>query len=94
MQLNPSLEPIHRLTTSDEPIQEGATLTQFRVPDTGPYDVHGFASRDTLAGQAALGQILVFLDSAWNADAPEMRFPDGCAVTPTGDCDFSSMWTE
>ena len=94
VQLEPSLQTVHGLESSTEPISNGASLTQFRVPNTGPYDVHGFAARATPAGDAALGQILEFLDTAWNAEAPVMRFPVGCSVTADENCDFSGMWED
>jgi hypothetical protein len=93
-QLAPVLVPIAGLQTSDVPVTHGAALEQYKVPDTGAYDVHGFAARDTPAGEAARQQIKAFLDSAW-AGAPVMAHPSGCAdVTPDGSCDFSSMWSE
>jgi hypothetical protein len=92
VQIEPYLEPILGLASTGGAVQTGAAIEQFRVPDTGQYDVHGFAARDTLAGDAAFEQILGLLESAW-AGQPEMVHPLGCAeVTPTGDCDFSGMW--
>lgn len=90
--LEPVLEPIHGLTVLDGTATGGAAIEQFRVPDTGQYDVHGFAARETPAGEAAREQMLGFLLSAW-AGAPEMSHPSGCSeVTPDGSCDFSGMW--
>lgn len=89
--LNPTLAPIVGLEDRDEPLTGGVGLTQFRVPDTGPYDVHGFAARRTPAGVAAIGQITAFLEGAW-AGTPTMEHPAGCAVTEDGSCDFSGMW--
>jgi hypothetical protein len=89
--LAPELQAIHGLSIVDGPVSEGAALTQFRVPNTGQYDVHGFAARNTPAGDAAIGQITRFLSSAW-AGSPELAHPEGCAVTPDGSCDFSGMW--
>ena len=58
------------------------------------YDIHGFAARSTLAGDAAMEQIFAFIQSYW-AGNPEITFPEACsAVTPAGDCDFSEMWVE
>jgi hypothetical protein len=90
VQLDPSLADITGLehgTTANS----GAALTQFQVPDTGAYDVHGFAARDTPAGRAAFGQIELFLTSAWEG-TPIMTHPDGCQSTPDGTCDFSDAW--
>lgn len=90
-QLDPALYPILGLEHAEGTVTDGATITQFAVPDTGHYDVHGFAARDTPAGEAARAQILAFLQSAW-AGAPEMAFPAGCSETPGGDCDYRGMW--
>lgn len=80
---------------SAEAVEGGAAITQFRVPDSGVYDVHGFAARDTPAGAAAFEQIVEFAQSVWVEQAPRITFPEGCAeVTPAGDCDFSEVWTE
>ncbi|MFT7518941.1 MAG: hypothetical protein ACI9MC_001075 [Kiritimatiellia bacterium] len=92
VQLDPSLQDIHGLEHSSEPVHSGTALTQFRVPNTGQYDVHGFAARNTPAGHAALEQMTTFLLSAWEGE-PTMEHPKGCAdVTEKGDCDFSGMW--
>ena len=67
-------------------------LTQFKVPSTGVFDVHGFAALDTPAGEAAMGQILAFIQSYW-AGSVEIEFPEGCTqATPDGTCDFSEAW--
>lgn len=92
VQLEPLLEPIVGLESTSGVVTAGAALEQFRVPNTGQYDVHGFASRGTPASDAALEQIMGLLHSAW-AGNPEMRHPEGCAlVTPDGSCDFSDAW--
>jgi hypothetical protein len=91
VQLEPVLEPVLGLDHTDTVVTDGATLTQFWVPDTGQYDVHGFAARNTEAGEAARGQIMQFLRTSW-VGATEMEFPEGCAVTPDGSCDFRGMW--
>ena len=59
-------------------------MTQYRVGDTGVYQVHGFAAENTDAGRAAFDQIQSFLDSAW-AGAPVITVPAGC---PAMTCDF------
>ena len=88
--VGPALEPIVGLVEVDE-VQGGVGLTQYRVPDTGVYDVHGFAARSTLAGDAAMEQIFAFIRSGWDEGSPRVVFPRGCAdVTPEGDCDFSA----
>ena len=92
--LTPSLSDVHGIPTDPGPLSTGATLTQFRVPASGPYDIHGFAARETPAGAAALDQIIEYLDTAWTTSAPVMAFPEGCAITPKGDCDFSEVWSE
>ncbi len=92
--IGPALQDIPGLDAADE-VTSGAGLTQYRVPDSGVYDVHGFAARDTPAGAAAFEQIVEFALSVWEDDSPRITFPDGCAdVTPAGDCDFSDVWTE
>lgn len=91
VQIETVLEPIIGLEAVDGPVTSGAALTQFRVPDEGEYQVHGFAARNTPAGDAALGQITSFLQSAWDG-APEMAHPEGCAVTADGSCDFGESW--
>lgn len=92
IQFDPSLSEIVGLEHTSGELHEGAALEQFRVPDTGKYDVHGFAARGTPAGDAAREQITEFLLSAWQG-APLMKHPDGCAeVTSDGSCDFSELW--
>ncbi len=73
-------------------VTSGCALTQFRVPSTivGPYNVHGFAARDTIAGRAAREQIVGFIRSHW-AGAMRVTVPTACQMnTPAGSCDFSS----
>ncbi len=92
VQIDPSLEEIVELEHSEGPVLGATALEQFRVPDTGAYDVHGFAARDTPAGDAALEQILGFMSSAL-AGEPSIAHPTGCSeVTADGSCDFSGMW--
>ncbi len=80
------------LQHAEGPVQGATAIEQFRVPDTDPYAIHGFAARDTLAGQADLEQILGFVDSAL-AGEPTIEHPEGCSeVTEDGSCDFSGMW--
>ena len=91
--LEPSIRPILGVDSDEDGfVTSGAALEQFRVPFTGAYDVHGFAARDTPAGDAAREQIQAFLQNAWNGKA-SMVHPDLCTtVTATGNCDFSGMW--
>lgn len=91
-QFEPYLEPVYGLVPVDGAVTSGAVLEQFRVPDTGVYDVHGFAARDTIAGQAALAQILEILDSHW-AGAVTVSHPDICYESGlNGSCDFTQAW--
>lgn len=64
----------------------GSALTQYRVAETGAYDVHGFAGRDTPAGRAARAQIVDFVSSIWQRGSAKITVPAGC---PSGSCDFS-----
>ena len=61
-------------------------ITQYRVPDKDELDIHGFAARDTPAGNAARDQILSFLKSVYEKQ-PKITVPPGCAG---GSCDFTS----
>jgi hypothetical protein len=90
--VGPALEPIVGLSEVDE-VRGGVGMTQYRVPDTGVYDVHGFAARSTPAGDAAMEQIFTFVRSGWDDGTTLVAFPAGCAdVTPEGDCDFTSTF--
>jgi hypothetical protein len=65
---------------------DGASgITQYHVTATDPFDIHGFASRNTPAGAAARSQIASFVTSVW-AGAPQITVPAGC---PNGSCDFT-----
>lgn len=88
-QLTPLLDPIYGLEQVDGVLYEGAALEQYRVPDTGVYDVHGFAARDTVASRAAQEQLLKFLEKAWEGDRP-MQHPQLCFDEGLdGTCDFT-----
>lgn len=88
-QIEPVLDPIYGLDSVDGTVSSGAALEQFRVPDTGVYDVHGFAARDTIAADAAMEQILTFLEGAWEGDTP-MVHPGLCwDEGKDGTCDFT-----
>lgn len=94
VQLEPMLEPIVGLESTDQVVQSGATLEQFWVADTGPYDVHGFAARNTIAGDAALEQILVFAQDAWEGSTP-MAHPQLCITDGVDEtCDFRAQTSE
>lgn len=85
MQVGVPLHPIEGLADADH-VTGASGMTQFQVGDTGLYDVHGFAARDTMAGRAAFDQIQRFLDSAW-AGTPEITTPAGC---PASGCVFAA----
>ncbi len=79
------LQPIVGIDTADE-VTEGSGLTQFRTPETGTYQIHGFANRDTPAGVAAREQIFAFLQSAWAGES-HIDPPPSC---PASGCDFAA----
>ncbi len=79
------LQAIPGVETADD-VVEGCGLTQFRTPETGTFQVHGFANRPTPAGDAAREQILAFLQSAWAGESHIVP-PPSC---PTSGCDFAS----
>lgn len=78
-QVGVPLRPIEGATVASH-VTGASGMTQYQVGDTGIYDVHGFAARDTAAGRAAFDQIQSFLDSAW-AGTPEIAVPAGCPAT-------------
>src|SRR5690606_1530557 len=79
------LEPIAGVEPAAAEVVESSAITQFRSPDTEELDVHGFANRDTRAGEAARAQIFEFLQSAW---AGESVIAPPAACPPSG-CDFA-----
>jgi hypothetical protein len=87
VQFEPYLQPVVGLSSTAGSVTSGAALEQFRVPETGQYDVHGFAALDTPAAEAAMDQILGLLNSAW-AGQPEMSHPIACE----GPCDYIDAW--
>lgn len=90
--VGPSLEPIVGIDDVDS-VVDGVGLTQYRVPDTDVYAVHGFAARETPAGAAAMEQIFTFVRAGWDEGATRVEFPEGCAtVTRDGSCDFTGVW--
>lgn len=91
--VGPALRDIPALTSAaNDEVINGIGITQYRVPDTEPLHIHGFAARDTPAGAAAMEQIFGFMHSGWEGDAL-IQFPDGCAsVTADGSCDFTGVW--
>lgn len=80
------LSPIAGLSEGSEAVGRSA-VTQYRVRDTGPFEVHGFAGRDTPAGAAAREQIRAFLASIYEG-APKITVPAGCE---NASCDFSQL---
>lgn len=92
-QVGPPLRPIESVEAAeDDLVIDGVGITQYAVPDEGPFQVHGFAARDTLAGEAAMEQIFGFMRSGWAGEA-RIEFPEGCsAVTEDGSCDFTDAW--
>lgn len=82
---------LHEIDSVDS-VSGGVGFTQFRVPDTGVFDVHGFAGKDSPAGDAAMQQIFDFARAAW-AGSPEIVPPPLCADwTDDGSCDFVDAW--
>ncbi len=84
-QVGEVLAPVPGLAKSPGPLENATGLTQFRVDGTGLLDAHGFAARDTPAGDAARAQIRTFLRATLDG-APRVAVPDGCAG---GSCDFT-----
>jgi hypothetical protein len=92
--VGPALDPIVGLEEVDS-VVDGVGITQYRVPGTEVYAIHGFAARETPAGAAAMEQIFTFVRAGWDEGATRVEFPAGCAdVTPDGSCDFSDVWVE
>jgi hypothetical protein len=83
-QVGTVLSPIEGVPEAG-PIEGKSGITQYRVADTDPFAIHGFAARDTPAGAAAREQMAAFLGSVW-AGKPAISVPAGC---PKGSCDFS-----
>ena len=66
-------------------------ITQYRVPDTGAADVHGFGACKHEAGVAARGQIAVFVESLF-AGKPVIELPKVCTFGTEGRaCDFPTV---
>lgn len=76
-----------------ESATSGAALEQFRVPESdGDLGMHGFAARDTPAGEAAMLQIFEFFMSALDG-APLIEHAAACTEdTVDGSCDYSEAW--
>jgi hypothetical protein len=91
--VGPALRDIEAVdAATDATVTGGVGITQYRVPDVDPFHIHGFAARETLAGDAALEQIFGFMRSGWSGEAV-ITFPEGCAqVTADASCDFTGMW--
>lgn len=94
VQLTPSLDPIVAVEGSPGPVFGGAVLEQFRVPNTGAYDVHGFAARNTVAADAAMEQFIGLLTTAWEGNPTVERASLCLEQGLGGTCDFSEAWTE
>lgn len=83
------LSPIVGVSPVDSADQRSA-ITQYKVDATGAFDRHGFASKNTPAGNAAREQISSFISSVL-AGHPRIELPSGCAAnTVAGSCDFST----
>lgn len=92
VQFEPFIQPIVGLTSTSGVVTTGAAIEQFRVPNTGQYDIHGFAARDTIGKQAAMQQILEMLTTYWDG-APQMSHPPLCTELGTnGTCDLVDAW--
>ena len=91
--VGPALRPIDSVEpATDDTVIGGVGITQYKVPDSDPFHVHGFAARDTPAGLAAMEQIFGFMRSGWTDEAV-IEFPEGCSeVTQDGSCDFTGEW--
>lgn len=92
--VGPSLRSVAGVTpAADDRVVNGIGLTQYAVPvEEGTFSIHGFAARDTPAGDAAMEQIFGFMLSAWEGESV-ITLPEGCSeVTPDGSCDFSAGW--
>ncbi len=78
------LRPITGLELATEAVGTTA-ITQYKVSDESALDIHGFAAKDSPAGNAARQQIDAFIQSVWDG-APLIRVPASCAG---GNCDFT-----
>lgn len=78
----------HAATVSD-----ASALEQFEVPASeSDLGIHGFAARDTPAGDAAMKQIFEFFQSAL-AGKPVIAHASECeADNADGSCDYSAAW--
>ncbi len=82
------LTPMPGLRRADR-AEAASAATQFKTPEQGNLEIHGFAARDTPAGVAAREQIRGFIFSHWQG-AALITLPQACLDnTPTGSCDFS-----
>ena len=83
-QVGAVLVPIAGVKSVEEAVGQSG-ITQYHVSDAGPFDIHGFAAKNTPAGLAARAQIMSFVQSVW-AGAPVVKVPAGCKG---GSCDFT-----
>jgi hypothetical protein len=84
-QVGAVLVPIAAGIPTASEVDGASGITQYHVSATDPFDIHGFASRSTPAGDAARAQIASFVASIW-AGAPKITVPAGCTG---GSCDFT-----
>ncbi len=85
-QVGAELSPIAAQIPRASEVSQGSAITQYKVGDTGAYDIHGFAGRDTPAGRAARSQIVDFVQSIWQTGSAKITVPFACTG---GSCDFS-----
>ncbi|MBL8635319.1 MAG: hypothetical protein JNM40_18985 [Myxococcales bacterium] len=85
-QVGAELSPIPAQIPRASEVSRGSAITQYKVADTGAYDIHGFAGRDTPAGRAARSQIVDFVQSIWQTGTAKITVPATCTG---GSCDFS-----
>lgn len=87
VQVGAVLSPIVGVEPQTEAVATNG-VTQFQVDDEGPISVHGFAARNTVAGEAARSQFIAFVKTLW-AHEPVITVPTLCAEnTPANSCDF------
>jgi hypothetical protein len=92
--VGPVLDPI--AGTEAHEVAEGRTaLSQYRVPFTGDYDIHGFANCKNPGGDAARAQIQAFFESVW-AGKPRIVYPTKSCLDAKvpGICDYDGAWSK
>lgn len=90
--LTPSVYEVAVLGQAEQ-VSSGAALEQYKVPeDEDDLGKHGFAARDTPAGDAAMQQIFEYFQSAL-AGEPVIAHAAACvADNKDGNCDYSEAW--